>query len=259
MLVETNFDATYFVEFAKTNYNIPISCIITYILFISMGPMIMKLYDKHSTIHVTIPLAVWNGFLCFFSLIGTYKTVPPLLSLIHTTSFNQVVCTNPDYTWGKGSTGLWVTLFCFSKIPELMDTVFIVLRRKPILFLHWYHHFSVLYFAWDSYASKSSFGLYFVAMNYTVHTIMYGYYCLQTLKKLPKHFPSYIITYLQIAQMFIGLYICNTAWYFKLNNIPCHNQLSSLMISTIIYGSYFVLFCKFALDKQTRGCSQKLE
>ena len=28
----------------------------------------------------------------------------------------------------------------------------------------------------------SSTGLYFVAMNYTVHSIMYGYFCLQALK-----------------------------------------------------------------------------
>ena len=28
----------------------------------------------------------------------------------------------------------------------------------------------------------SAIGLYFVAMNYTVHSIMYGYFCLQALK-----------------------------------------------------------------------------
>jgi elongation of very long chain fatty acids protein 6 len=31
-----------------------------------------------------------------------------------------------------------------SKVPETVDTLFIVLRRQELIFLHWYHHASVL-------------------------------------------------------------------------------------------------------------------
>jgi hypothetical protein len=37
---------------------------------------------------------------------------------------------------------LW--LFIISKVPETIDTLFIVLRRQQLIFLHWYHHASVL-------------------------------------------------------------------------------------------------------------------
>jgi len=37
-----------------------------------------------------------------------------------------------------GATGLWVQLFILSKIPELIDTFFIVQRKRPLIFLHWY-------------------------------------------------------------------------------------------------------------------------
>jgi hypothetical protein len=39
-----------------------------------------------------------------------------------------------------GPTGVWMALFCLSKIPELMDTVFLVIRKRPVIFLHWWHH-----------------------------------------------------------------------------------------------------------------------
>jgi hypothetical protein len=37
---------------------------------------------------------------------------------------------------------LW--LFIISKVPETIDTLFIVLRRQQLIFLHWFHHASVL-------------------------------------------------------------------------------------------------------------------
>ncbi|CAN0512742.1 unnamed protein product [Discosporangium mesarthrocarpum] len=55
------------------------------------------------------------------------------------------------------------------QIPELGDTFFIVLRKKPLIFLHWYHHVTVLLYCWHSYYEQTTYGLYFICMNYTVH------------------------------------------------------------------------------------------
>jgi len=168
-------------------------------------------------------------------------------------SYKETVCTNPQLSWGTGTTGFWVMLFIFSKIPELIDTLFIVLRKKPLIFLHWYHHITVLLFCWNAYATGAASGLYFVAMNFSVHALMYGYYCLQSLGMVPKSFPAVLITVSQIAQMIVGTGVCVSSWYFTYaTEGACHNDFSNLLAGALMYGSYLYLFVDFALGRYTR-------
>jgi hypothetical protein len=164
-------------------------------------------------------------------------------------SYEDTVCTNPEETWGKGPTGFWVMLFIFSKLPELIDTVFIILRKRTLIFLHWYHHVTVLLFCWNAYATLAGTGLYFVAMNYSVHALMYGYYCLMALNMCPKSFPTILITLSQIAQMFVGTGVCASAWYFWSIGKACENDITNLILGGLMYGSYFYLFTAFAMKR----------
>lgn len=111
----------------------------------------------------------------------------------------------------------------------------------------------------------ASSGLYFVAMNYAVHALMYGYYCLQALKVCPKSFPAVLITLSQILQMFVGTGVCCSAWYFSFfGSGTCHNELSNLIAGAVMYSSYLYLFTDFALKryifkspKSSKGTSVK--
>ena len=42
--------------------------------------------------------------------------------------------------YNNGPCGLWVGLFIYSKVPELLDTVFLVFQKKRVVFLAWFHH-----------------------------------------------------------------------------------------------------------------------
>jgi hypothetical protein len=59
--------------------------------------------------------------------------------LSHSSQHVQV-CAPSEPSYGHGAVGLWTMLFIYSKIPELGDTVFVILRKNNLIFLHWYHH-----------------------------------------------------------------------------------------------------------------------
>jgi elongation of very long chain fatty acids protein 6 len=253
---EKNFRPEASIAFAKNHPVLPISLVVGYICFIYFGSKVM---ESRKPFGLQLALAGWNALLSFFSFVGMCRTVPYLLASILSNPYESTVCTSPLLTWGNGPTGFWVMLFIFSKVPELVDTVFIVLRKKPLIFLHWYHHVTVLLFCWNAYATIAGSGLYFVAMNYTVHALMYGYYCLQALHMCPKSFPAILITLSQIAQMFVGTGVCMSAWYFMLNGRTCANDISNLIAGGAMYGSYLYLFCDFAFRRYSKKAVKKVE
>ncbi len=195
------------------------------------------------------PLAYWNAFLSLFSFIGAMRTVPDLLYRLGSEPASASICTAPSASWGNGATGLWVQLFIFSKIPELVDTVFIVARDRPLIFLHWYHHVTVLLYCMHSYAHESSQALYFVAMNYSVHAIMYGYYCLMALKMKPAWLPPVVITVAQISQMFVGVAVQLAASYKLFTDDECQLNGQNIFWGGLMYASYFALFTSFAVQR----------
>ncbi|KAL3902640.1 MAG: hypothetical protein SGPRY_011983, partial [Prymnesium sp.] len=61
----------------------------------------------------------------------------------------------------------------YTQLAELLDTFFLLLRKSPVILLHWYHHVTVLLFCWHAYSVRIGSGLWFAAMNYSVHSLMY--------------------------------------------------------------------------------------
>merc|ERR1711871_53584 len=169
--------------------------------------------------------------------------------------FEVTVCKEPYKSYGPGSAGLATQLFVLSKIPELVDTFFIVVNKKPLIFLHWYHHITVLLFCWHSYVTEAAYGSYFIAMNYSVHAIMYAYYGLQAAQQLSKSYPAHNITTIQILQMFGGTFIVSMGAYYRFYGgeiYPvgtCNNIESNLLFGGIIYTTYLYLFVEFAFKR----------
>jgi hypothetical protein len=241
---EINYETHHGVNFTAEHWVLPIVIVTVYMAAVYFGQKYMATRQR---MDLRYKLAGWNAFLCIFSFIGALRTVPDLLYRFGSEPLSSTIC-NSD--WGYGATGLWVQLFIFSKIPELIDTYFIVARQRPLIFLHWYHHVTVLLYCWHSYATEASQALYFVAMNYSVHAVMYGYYCLMALKMKPAWLPPVVITIAQISQMFVGVAVQLAASYkYFTEGASCGVNGSNVFWGGLMYASYFFLFTKFAVER----------
>lgn len=223
---------------------IPIIAVCLYGLFIYAG---QKYMEKREPFKWRKGLAAWNLFLTVYSAISVVRGIHPLYNYA-TLPLQTNLCTDHRTAYG-GASGLWVMIFVWSKFAELIDTVFIIAHKKPLLFLHWYHHITVLLYSWFGYISGAPHGPFFGPVNVTVHTVMYGYYFLMAIRMKPKWFNPIYITIFQIAQMIAGVTISCISFYYYLNVPDCFVNKNILLQGLVMYGSYLYLFAAFFVKR----------
>ncbi|CAD1471872.1 unnamed protein product [Heterotrigona itama] len=189
-------------------------------------------------------LALWSASLGLFSIIGFMRTMPELYHTLQHHGFYYSVCSNSYYTHDRVC-AFWSCLFALSKIIELGDTVFIVLRKQPLILLHWYHHITVIYFTWHAYSLLVGTARWYIVMNYFVHSWMYSYYAVKAMEfKLPKRF-AMMITTMQLLQMVVGAVVTGATYYYvKKGQKECHATVLNSTFGLLMYLSYFILFVR---------------
>ncbi|XP_071773722.1 elongation of very long chain fatty acids protein 1b [Centroberyx gerrardi] len=146
-------------------------------------------------------------------------------------------------------------LFWFSKIIELMDTIFFVLRKKhgQITFLHIFHH-SLMPWTWwwgVGYA-PGGMGSFHAMVNSTVHIIMYFYYGLSAAGPRFQKFLWWkkYMTAIQLIQ-FVLVSLHATQYYFM---DSCDYQFPIIIHLIWMYGTFFfVLFSNFWVQAYIKG------
>mmetsp|Transcript_59023 Transcript_59023/g.144415 ORF Transcript_59023/g.144415 Transcript_59023/m.144415 type:complete len:303 (+) Transcript_59023:202-1110(+) len=241
---ELSYDPVDLRDWMVANPWVPVAAIAAYMVFITAGK---SYFDNRPAWDWRSTMALWNLGLSVFSAVGFCRVLPQLVHNFWNYSVPENFCFDPETFYGSGATGLWVQLFVLSKFPELLDTFFIVIHKKPLIFLHWYHHVSVLLYCWHAYVTKNPIGIVFVVMNYGVHSIMYFYYFLMAVKCKPKWFNSIWITVAQISQMVVGVTVTvmNVAVPPLYTKGECHVKPENNYAAMIMYGSYLFLFLQF--------------
>ncbi|XP_023222653.1 putative fatty acid elongation protein 3 [Centruroides sculpturatus] len=193
------------------------------------------------------PLVIWNMLLAAFSICGTLRLLPGMWISIREFGFMFSVC-NISFALNHHPLPFWLSVFTWSKLIEFGDTIFLVLRKQKLIFLHWYHHAATLIFVWYFNSNEASTTYWCMTMNIFVHSFMYSYYAMKAMKIKVPVFIAMTITTIQIAQMFTGCFLTLSATYMYYSGKYCEQTNTSLFLFNCMYLSYAWLFCCFFRD-----------
>jgi len=239
-------------EYMSDHWKLPFYVCAGYLLLIFS---IQSLMRKRAAFKLQKALAFWNLSLGLFSMMGLYRVGSELLYvLLAPNGFYRSICVREKL---NEPAAFFCLLFALSKFVELGDTIFIVLRKQPLIFLQWYHHCTSMILAWQVIPYSEPICRWYGVMNYGVHSIMYPYFALKALKvQIPKKI-SMTITILQLAQMIIGVGVNLYSLYVLGTEAGCAREPYSIKLIGTVYGSFMVLFADF-LYKSYFGKSKKL-
>jgi len=244
------------------NYWVPGVCTFLYFTMLLHMPEIMKTRER--PIWLKKAIFLWNIILSvsstwaaariagnFFSVLS-YKTyvTPVYTDGVRSHAFYEIVCDiHPVSTCTnhQNMICMYLMFFCMSKIPEMIDTLWLILGKKKVIFLHWFHHTSVMWFCWLAWTHILPMGTVFALMNLSVHSIMYAWYALAAADRWlavglkPKKLFSQTVTVLQILQMILGFSLTVYVHFEK----DCGNPREVTRYALGMYGVYLILFVHF--------------
>ncbi|KAI6233451.1 GNS1 SUR4 membrane protein domain containing protein [Aphelenchoides fujianensis] len=189
-------------------------------------------------------LFYWNAALSVFSFFALVRFSEDFVQTYLRYGFTHTICRtcNPSDVGG-----FWSFVFGCSKLLELGDTLFIVLRKRPLIFLHYYHHAAVVVYSAHSAAEHAAPAQAYGIMNMFVHWIMYAYYAYRATGKRTSSWIPMAVTTIQTTQMLLGVGItCYVCWLKVMHpHIPCQQSFANIYLAFFLYLTFAVLFIHF--------------
>ncbi|XP_043074943.1 ELOVL fatty acid elongase 8a isoform X1 [Puntigrus tetrazona] len=173
-----------------------------YLVIVWLGP---KLMSYREPVNIKALLIIYNFSMVCLSAYMFYEFTASSWFANY-----SLVCQPVDYS----ETPLAMRMarvcwwFYFSKVIELTDTVFFILRKKnnQLTFLHVYHHGTMIFNWWAGVKYVAGGQSFFIGLiNSFVHVVMYMYYGLAALgQRMHKYlWWKHYLTSLQLLQFFI--------------------------------------------------------
>ncbi|KAG1052514.1 hypothetical protein G6F43_005363 [Rhizopus delemar] len=229
----------------STVNEVTITCI-TYFILIFGGQFLLK---DSPAFKLKIPFMIHNVLLTLVSGILLVLMIEQIFPIIYHQGFLAAICDQSSWTQPLE---LLYYLNYLVKYWELIDTIFLVLKKKKLEFLHYYHHSLTMVLCYSQLNGKTSVSWVVITLNLAVHVLMYYYY-FRTAAGAKIWWKKYLTT-MQITQFVIDLnivYFCTytyfayTYWPHLPNMGSCAGTESSALFGCALLSSYLLLFINF--------------
>lgn len=242
--IDANYTIEHTAAITKRYWYVPLLSCALYLLSVYLGTSYMAQRKPYSLRPL---LFIWNTLLAVISIMGAVVMVPDLYKYFMERGFAYSVCFTAIHY--KPILSFWSLLFVFSKIVEFGDTFFIIARKTPLMFLHWYHHVTVCVFSWYGLLIKGGPAHWYCALNFCVHSAMYTYYILKASGARVPGFFAQAVTASQLVQFVIGILVTAVACQQYWGGHGCQTDNFLLFLGVTIYGSYLILFSRFFYNR----------
>ena len=162
---------------------IPITTVTLYLLMVFYLPKVLRGTNNNANAKpkerkvLKAIMVSWNFALSLMSIGLLVLCFVPWLYHLKNLGFWQMVCDTENVVFQPSPMIFFAKMFSLSKFPELVDTLLLIVKNpeRPVPFLHYYHHATVLLFGWYGIYSEYTVSLMFGLVNATIHAFMYFY------------------------------------------------------------------------------------
>ncbi|KNC51327.1 uncharacterized protein AMSG_12068 [Thecamonas trahens ATCC 50062] len=220
-----------------------LTVVLAYIVMVVVGPWLMASRQAFDLYYIRLVynavMVVLSGYMCYELTYNTFWAIP----VEHNPAGDRI------------ASALW--LYAMSKIPEYLDTLFMILRKKnkQISFLHVYHHASIgLVWLINGLYFPGGDAWFAAAFNAFIHVLMYSYYFLRTIN-VPCPWKRFLTVFQLIqfvsfvAQGAYGLIIGNP-YYGK--EILAFNMCYAFTLLALFYNFYRTTYNRKPKSKAQR-------
>ncbi|TPX37691.1 very-long-chain 3-oxoacyl-CoA synthase [Synchytrium microbalum] len=238
-----------------------------YVIVMMGGQEIMRGYQSFNLKYL---IFLHNAIMSIASGLLFMLILEPLVPMWQEHGLNFTLCHYDAYT---PRLELFYYLNYLFKLWEFIDTGFMVLRKRPLEFLHVYHHSATAAFTYMFLVKPHPITWFAILMNLTVHVLMYYYYAVSTVSKRKIWWKKHLTT-MQISQFVLDLlmlayvaYNVYTNEYFPwlktdygfktLEYCTSVDPHTHLTVCAVIFGSYLILFLDFYVRSYNRAAAAK--
>ncbi|KAL2001493.1 hypothetical protein VTN02DRAFT_1675 [Thermoascus thermophilus] len=223
------------------------AALVTYYIIIFGGREVMKNFPA---LKLNGLFMIHNFYLTVISAILLALFIEQLLPTLWRHGIFYAIC-NHNGGWTQPLVVLYYLNY-LTKYLELLDTVFLFLKKKPLTFLHTYHHGATALLCYTQLIGLTAVSWVPITLNLTVHVVMYWYY-FQSARGIRIWWKEWI-TRLQIIQFIIDLgfvyfasytYFASTYFPWAPNAGKCAGEEFAAFAGIAILSSYLLLFISF--------------